>query len=145
VGAPATSTWPAVEGAPATSTWPTVEGAPADSVADAAGFAAACTVPGRPTTATMTPTSNMTRRTDRGTRSSRGAGDKRGIPGRRGTGECVSGTGRTPEVGVGADFARVRRRGLGIPGFFAQGAGSSAWGRSAGGSCAGPALGDDGS
>src|SRR5439155_4163899 len=91
-------------GAPA---WTAVAGAPADSVA-AAGLTAACAGPGRPTMAATTPSSNTTRRTDTGTRAQRGIQDGSA------TLEAVLGIGPAPEVGVGADFARLKRRGLGI-------------------------------
>src|SRR5947207_8334673 len=110
-GAPA---WTAVAGAPADTAWTAVAGAPADSAA-AAGLTAACAGPGRPTTAATTPSSNTTRRTDTGTRGQRGIQDGRV------TLEADLGIGPAPEVGAGSDFARLKRKGLGISGLLCSG------------------------
>src|SRR5439155_673863 len=58
---------------------------------------------------------NTTRRTDTGTRGQRGIQDGRA------TLEADLGIGPAPEVGAGADFARLKRRGLGISGLLCSG------------------------
>src|SRR5215831_14875092 len=96
--------WDTCAGAPAAAARAAVTGAPAACVTGAAGLAgrtAASAVPGRPTTAAMTPSSSAARRTGSGTRDTRGAREN-GLD-----------IGRTPET---RGFALAKRIGLGVAG-----------------------------